>query len=295
MTRSIREERLIQAMTAAAERLNTARQRAAGRTGPAAPGDVYVLRGLGQDDLGWLVLQAHSEKPHQLFLVPLDDNPQCGTPDIPLLAEQMARCGEGAWVPADLLEGEQRMDVLPEELLQQVRAATAGGHLVSDPDRRVADDDPNYQRWMRRVARARSRLEHLADTAGRVLSFRAFQDSPPVYAVQTPPALAAKTGGLMEQMEAADRDADRQVRYHHLTGPAQGLLLAASQHGLMLTWEGRADDRPAIRVRGADGKAQAVAWQQSTGDRPVFFTGLLPWIAGCVVLRVGKEKLTIRQ
>jgi hypothetical protein len=298
MTRSIREERLMQAMMAAAERVKVARQRAAGRSGPAAPGDVYALRGLGLDDLGWLVVRSHAEQPNQLFAVPVDDNPQWGTPDVPLPGEQVARCGEGAWVSAELLPDQQRVDVVPEELLHQVRAgvaALAAGEFNGDPERRAADDDPNYQRWMRRVGRAREKLEQRADSPGQVLSFLAFREAPPEYAAQTPLALAAKTGGLTEEMEAAGREADRQVRYHRLSGIEQGLLLAANEYGLMLTWEGREDDRPAVRVRGADGKTRKLTWRPGEGERPLFVTELLRWNNGGLVLRVGKEKVTIRR
>src|SRR4051812_29689442 len=149
MTRSTGNRRLREAMADAARRLETARQRVAARTGPAAPGDVYALNGLGQDDLGWLVVRPHPEQAGQVLLVPLDDHPLCGTPDVPLPEDQVARCGEGVWVSHGLLPADRRVDVVADEALQQVRAGVAAlalGQLVSDPERRVAEDDPDYAR-----------------------------------------------------------------------------------------------------------------------------------------------------
>jgi hypothetical protein len=174
-------------------------------------------------------------------------------------------------------------------------AALALGELIRDPERQAADCDPNYQRWMRRVERARQKLERQADGDGLVLFFPEFADAPPVYAAAMPRSLAAKTGGLIQDLEAADRAADRQVRHHIVPWPGGTLRLAAGEHGLMLLWEGGEAERPNVRRRGEDGKPHDVAWQPSLGDRLLFVTPLLPWVKGRVVLRVGKEKVTIRR
>src|SRR5262245_3844201 len=84
MNRPSREERLRQAVADATARLAELRRRAGACTGPPAPGDLYVLRGLSRVALEWLVVRAHPEQTDQLFLVPVDASPQAGTPDVPL-------------------------------------------------------------------------------------------------------------------------------------------------------------------------------------------------------------------
>jgi hypothetical protein len=173
MKRSFDEARLRQAMAEALESLNQVRRLGEGRSGSPAPGDLYVLRLETQLPVEWLVVRAHPEHRDQMFVVPVDDAPLAGTPDVPLPRELVhrpltARCGQGAWVPAAILPKRCRVSALPPEALHLVRdgvARLARGEFVKDPQREQADDNPNYADWMGLVEKARLELE---DSAARV-------------------------------------------------------------------------------------------------------------------------------
>src|ERR1700736_3402209 len=98
MTTPAREERLRRAIAEAAARLARSEGRLSGRTGPPAPGDLYVFPLEGDAAPEWLVVREHPADRDVLFLVPADGFPLAGTPDVELAEESggrplTARCG----------------------------------------------------------------------------------------------------------------------------------------------------------------------------------------------------------
>ncbi len=179
MKRSFDEARLRQTMAEALGSLNQVRRLGEGRSGPPAPGDLYVLWLRTQVPVEWLVVRAHPEHQDQLFVVPVDDAPLAGTPDVPLPQELVhrpltARCGQGAWVPAAILPKRCRVSALPPEALLLVREGVARlvrGEFVNDPQREQADDNPNYADWMALVEKARLELEQMERVSPVILAF----------------------------------------------------------------------------------------------------------------------------
>src|SRR5437868_4810928 len=132
-----RNERFRRAAAEAAANLGQARARAAQRSGPPAPGDLYVLGRIESAALEWLVVRAHPDDPALLLVVPADDFPLIGPPDLelprdPVRRRLTARCGQGLWVPAALLEARRRVASLAIEavpLVRQKLAALARGRV----------------------------------------------------------------------------------------------------------------------------------------------------------------------
>ncbi len=134
---------------------------------PTEPGDLYVFPPGGAAALEWLVVRPHPDDAGLLFVVPVDDYPRAGTPDVALAAEvagrpRAARCGQGLWIAADRFEERHRAGRLADEALRLVRqklADLARGRITSSDEQRAADDDSDYAGWMEDVEAARQRLE----------------------------------------------------------------------------------------------------------------------------------------
>src|SRR5690242_13105411 len=117
MTQSSRDSRLQKAMADALAALERMRQQTNARTGPAL-GDLYVFRLRTVVAVEWAFVLTHPEQTDQVFVIPLDDAPLAGTPDVRLPADLVgrpltARCGQGAWVPTAWLDPSLRVGALP--------------------------------------------------------------------------------------------------------------------------------------------------------------------------------------
>ncbi len=300
MTRPSREERLRQAVATATRCLAAHREQAASRSGPPAPGDLYVLPGISRIALEWLVVRAHPDQADEVFVAPVDDCPLLGPPDAPLpetlaLRPLTARCGQGTWVPARFLPQEHRVGALPAEALALVRAAVANlaaGVFVNDPLRDAADDDPTYVAWMARVERARLKLEHQVERPALVLPLSSFQSEAPAdLAAETPRAMAAG-GPLTQQLTEALGQANEPVQFHELRGAGPGkLLLIATGQGVWVVWKGEERDRPPVEGWGEDEQARSAAWDRPSGEQGVTMTSTpFPWRYGRVLLRIGQHR-----
>src|SRR5439155_18769106 len=118
------------ALAAALETLEQTREQAKARSGPPAPGDLYVFRLQSAVAVEWVFVLAHPEQPGQVFVVPLDDAPLAGTPDVRLPAELVnrpltARCGQGTWVPVGWLDPRLRVGAVGAEAHHLVRQSVA--------------------------------------------------------------------------------------------------------------------------------------------------------------------------
>lgn len=151
--------RLQTAIDAAKVNLQTIEDRVSARSGGPKPGDMYVME---ENILEWLVIREHPDDSTLLFIVPTDDFPFAGTPDVDMSQEAsrplFARCGWGAWVPTSLLQERYRVDALPEPALalaREMMAKLARGKWVSEPS---VDNDPEYADWIGVVAQASGQL-----------------------------------------------------------------------------------------------------------------------------------------
>lgn len=302
MMHSSREDKLRQAVLIGNQRLSAIGQQTATRTGPPAPGDLFIFPGLSKLALEWLIVQTNREQTDQFFLVPVDDFPLTGPADVPLSEVMVhrpmtARCDQGTWVPASFLRSEYLAGVLPFEALHQVRLGVANlvqGKLDSDPEREEAENDPTYENWMVRVERARLRLEKQLAQTELILPFDSFRSGLPEHLAAEPPsAMATHSASQLHQaLSDALGQADSELRCQNIPWPGQGKLLAlASLQGVWILWEGNESERPPIKVQIADGQRGRVEWEPTTGPRTLFVSrAVIPWLQGRVVLRIGKKQ-----
>src|SRR5262245_36477151 len=128
-----------------------ARDEAARREGPPAPGDLYVFRLDAEVAPAWLVVRAHPDDSHLLLSVPVDDFPWAGPPDVILPQGRTARCGQALWVPAGHLLPALRAGSVPEDVVRLVRrkvAELARGQVIATEQQQRADHDPAYEGWL---------------------------------------------------------------------------------------------------------------------------------------------------
>lgn len=167
-----RRERLAQATRERSEEL--ARAQKTGNTGPAVPGDLFVLPATSDFPVEWAVLE---RGPGNLWLaVPADAGPRAGSADVAVPAGEPGgplslRCRFAVSLEAALLSPELRTGRLAgetvTEALHRIRQAESGD-LEPSPLAEEVDADPEYQDWVRDVlAPARERA---ADAARRKVS-----------------------------------------------------------------------------------------------------------------------------
>lgn len=114
-------------------------------------GDLYVLRMRMEASVEWLAVRHHLDDLNLWFVVPTDDMPLAGTPDVKLAYPRIARCGEGTWVRSERLEARYHVGGVTAEELRLVRDMVAGmarGRLPGGVSRASVDAEPEYQRWM---------------------------------------------------------------------------------------------------------------------------------------------------
>ncbi len=305
MTTPSRSERLRQAVARAAE---AARARDAPRTGPPAPGDLYVFRTESEASLEWLVLRAHPDDPFLLLVVPVDDGPLAGTPDVPLPPEEVgrpltARCGQGLWAPALHFAPALRVGSVPAEALRRARSAVADlarGEFGSAEERRRVDLDPEYESWMAVIEQAREEVRGLVNRPVPVLAFADLAPGPPPELAAEPQlALAAEAGELLAGLEEALTEAAEATRYFEVPWPGPGrLTLLADDQGVRGVWVGETADAPALGGQGSPGPPQPASWQAGPEGRLHVSRPAFPWLAGQVVLTIGADPprtLTIRR
>jgi len=150
----MKREELIRHIQEAHARIETIRSRAASRTGPPAPGDLYFV-----GRTRWLVVREHPDDPTALLVVPVDDHPLLGTCDVPIEAPDAARCGCGSWAHAAVFR--DRVDHQPDAVrpVREVMARLARGQATGRPG--DADEDPEYERASRRWLRAAEKVSDL--------------------------------------------------------------------------------------------------------------------------------------
>lgn len=149
----MKREELIARVQATHARVLEIERRLASRTGPPAPGDVYLLK-----RVEWLLVREHPDDPTLVFVVPVDDNPMRGSSDVSLEPPQIARCCAGAWVHAAVLRC--RVDFQPDALrpVQKMMAKLARGQDTG-PGR--DDGHPAYERAMDRLVRKAEQIGDL--------------------------------------------------------------------------------------------------------------------------------------
>jgi hypothetical protein len=302
-------ERLRQAQARAAQALASSRAESARRTGPPSPGDLYVFRLVSEAALEWLVVLEHPDDRVLLLVVPVDDHPLTGTPDVALPREVIhrpltARCGQGAWLPAGQFRPRLRVGALPEPALRLVRqkvADLARGRISASEAQRGADLDPEYEEWLAVVEQAREQLQAALDEAGTLVLFETLsRQPPPELAAEPQLALAAEEGDtLVTKLEAAAEDAVAGIRYHQVPGAEPGkLFLLADEKGVQAVWAGPAEAAPPVSGREATGRPRAVVWRVGPKGHLHRGESVFPWIDGQVTLTIGAnppETVTIQR
>lgn len=128
-------------------------------TGPAEPGDLYVLP-LRSDVVGleWLTVRLHPDDSDCVLLVPVDTAPFWGTCSVwETGGVQVARCSLSVWVRRSVLVPALRVGRASAEWVSDCRRslhALAVGSVA-------ADYDPDYDAHLSLVAAAVAELESL--------------------------------------------------------------------------------------------------------------------------------------
>lgn len=134
---------------------------------PASLGDLYVFPSKNKAVwLQWLVTRVDNDN-NLLLLAPLDDNLKIGTPDLKLTfdlskLEMVVRCGETDWFPRFFLKPANRVDSMQKNLVSLVQKHLADLAQVRFPEETEEvgfDLDPDYEEWMRFVAKERLYLQ----------------------------------------------------------------------------------------------------------------------------------------
>lgn len=119
------------------------------------PGDTYVFYETAEYPVEWTIVERDPSDVRRLLVVPLDDYPQIGSPDVGLQAREPGRvahirCDRDIWLDASRFSTELRTGELPAEsvveILQKRQAITAGTLASSLLEEKV-DGDPEYRRW----------------------------------------------------------------------------------------------------------------------------------------------------
>jgi hypothetical protein len=292
------EERLRRSFAEAAARLARSEGRLSGRTGPPAPGDLYVFALEGYVAPEWLVVRDHPDDGDLLFLVPVDGFPLAGTPDVELAEEAggrplTPRCGQGLWLPSRHLPARLRVDALPGDALRPVRqkmAELARGRLKATERQRQADADPEYQEWIAAVEQVRQQLEVLASQEDEVIRFWGMSVQPPAELAGRPTRdLAAAAGDdLTAALDQAVAGAADAVRYHEIPFGDKGkLFLLADDAGISAVWSGPFGDAPALSGQLKVGELVTAGWQAGPEGKLHLASPSFPWIDGRAALTVG--------
>lgn len=302
----LRIEKLRRAIQTAAAELRHAEWRLAQRTGPPAPGDVYAFAHASEAALEWLVVLSHPSEPDQLFVIPADEFPLAGTPDLALPRELtarplMLRCGQGMWVSTARLAGERRVGILPDVALRLARATVADlamGRLCGNDEQRAADLDTEYQHWLQTVEQIRERLQEAIDRGPIVLDFdrSTWAKSPDQIPLSPDVRHTLSIGG--ESAPAAP-SGDPGLRYHPLPCPGPGRLWVMADHqGVRMLWAGTQGDPPEVRGKDRTGQLRQVRWGVTLSGPYRVTDAVFPWADGRVEMTVGGDPprtVTIRR
>ena len=151
----------------------------AGRGGPPAPGDLFVLAVTGDLPVEWAILDRRrgaSGTADELLAVPADTHPAAGSADVEVPPTAPGgplslRCRSGVWLDAGLFAAGKRSGSLAPatvaEALQRLRRVAAGTREPS-PLAEEVDADPEYEDWIRDVPeRARALVLAARQPGGR--------------------------------------------------------------------------------------------------------------------------------
>ena len=298
-------ERLRQAIVETARGLETPSAPLSERTGLAAAGDLFVFHTAEDAALEWLVVREHADDPSRLLLVPGDDFPLVGPPDLELPRDLVGRplavrCGQALWVPLHFCQQRLRTGSVPVEALDLVRrkiAELAQGRADKSEEWRQADADPEYQVWLGLVARARERLQRRADQApidrGQVVPFERLTSRLPAELAAEPQyALAAESGSpLLTALSDALAEAEAATRYHEIDiGSSGKVILRATESGVDAVWAGSgAVGAPKVLGRTENGEMMEATWQVGPEGKLQRAEPRFPWVDGQVVLTIATE------
>jgi hypothetical protein len=304
MATTNRLDDLRRAVAEAAEAL--ARETAHGGDQSASPsvGDLYVFDLAVDAAIEWLVVREHPDDPGLLLMVPADDFPLAGTPDVALPHDLIGRpftlrCGEGLWLPRSLCLPRLRVGTVPDEGVRAIRrklAELVRGQAVGSDDQRSVDVDPEYETWIDLVAQARELLQRRADPAPAekrdlVIRFDQLTNRLPAeLRSDRPYALAAESGGplhsaLSQAVTAID------VRYHEVAFGSDGkLILMAEENGVRGVWTTSCALSPP-RLLGLDqaGGPREASWREGPEHRLRRAEPRFPWVDDRVVLEIDSE------
>jgi hypothetical protein len=297
--------KLQQAVAEAARNLQSAMARASERTGPPAPGDLFVFDTGEEAALEWLVVREHPDDPTLLLLAPGDDFPLSGPPDVALSRELVGqtltiRCGESLWVPLHFCQQRLRTGSVPVGALRLVRrkiSELARGRAEETEEQRQTEVDPEYQGWLALVARAREHFQQRADQTpidlGLVIPFEQLSARLPAELAGDPQyALAAESGSpLVSALSDAFAASAAATRYHEIDIDRSGkLILQTIECGVRAVWTGPIGvGAPKLIGRTVSGEAIEPAWQVGPQGKLQRADPILPWVDGQIVITIATE------
>jgi len=262
---------------------------------PASVGDLYVFPSKNKHvGLRWLVTRVDIDN-NLLLLVPLDDNLQIGTPDLKLPVkcsklEMVVRCGEADYFPRSFLKPANRVGSIEKHfvsLVQKHLADLARGIFREETEEVEFDDlDPDYEEWMRFVAKERLNLqEQVCDmdddnpqTATHIIdSWRLENNLPKELDYQPELLMAASDGSLFFEDDNNKKSVKKDVFLKHfeIDFPDGFLFLIFNDRGLEGRWNGTYGTAPKLSsngleqcdwVAGPEGKVQStkrrIPWKE---------------------------------
>jgi hypothetical protein len=299
-------------MAAAQQDLKRASERLSKRSGPPRLGDLYVFPLDVDIAVEWLVVREHPDNHGLLFLVPVDDFPPAGVPDVTLPQNRLdrpltARCGEGLWAEADLLDADERVDAVPPDVLGLVRsgvARLARGELTGTDEQRSVEADPAYEGWLASVEEAGEQLEaYLQRKKNRPIPVPRPKDGLELdvarwkrwsarVARERPAPLAAAPGDefLTELADELARAAV-ELHYYEFSKDAAGkLIFLANERGVRAAWHGDLSEAPQVRSKGSSGRLRKTDWKSDPQGALHRTEPIFPWVDGHVVLSIGGKK-----
>ena len=132
------------------------------------PGDLYVFDTSEEVGLEWLVVRFHPDDETSIQVVPIDDFPLVGTPDLTIPHELVGRImnvrgGESDWFPSSIFLPKLKVASISQRALKVVQEYLAKFVRGQCDEKSSVTYDPEYEEWIGLVAQLRVRVLALGD------------------------------------------------------------------------------------------------------------------------------------
>lgn len=113
-------------------------------------GDVYLFEN-ATDGFTWMIVREHLDDPDLFLVVPVDDHPLVGLPDVAFAGgPDVARCGYSTHIHKDQFRSDLRVKILEKVYVERVRKTLHTmivGQMDGTQSQWEANANPDYWEW----------------------------------------------------------------------------------------------------------------------------------------------------